>query len=168
MGKNVFYYKNIFQIRVYGGDDIERRCTKRKPPPLSDEGAVRGRWHRCRMNVELLISQAPMTEGVSNLHENCLTITVKLSFNSTQNNQVWFSCWYGNPSTAPISISIIVLLSSRRSPSPSHAIQIQSIFFVYFKREKWRRGVWSSLHLPLKPKFDDVLDKNNYLKISLT
>ena len=29
----------------------------------------------------------------------------------------------------------------RRSPSPSHATQRKSIFFVYFKREKWRLGV---------------------------
>ena len=54
---------------------------------------MRGRWHRCKVNIEFMIPLAPMTEGVSYLHENYLTIIVKLSFNSARNIKVWFSCW---------------------------------------------------------------------------
>ena len=56
LGKNDFYYIIIFQIRVYRGVLISRECTERKPPHLSDEGAVRGRWHRCRLNVGFRIA----------------------------------------------------------------------------------------------------------------
>ena len=64
--------KGYFKIRVYRGGGLAEDAPKRKPPPLSDEGAVRGRWHRCRLNIEFVISLAPMTEGVSYLHANCL------------------------------------------------------------------------------------------------
>ena len=70
-------------------------CTRTKTKASTSQtlAAVRGRWHRCRMNIEFLIVSAPMTEGVSYLHENYLTIIVKLSFNSARNIKVWFSCW---------------------------------------------------------------------------
>ena len=113
-----FYVLN--QIRVYGGVWLNRGCTKRKPPPLSDEGAVRGRWHRCRLNIEFVISLAPMTVGVSYLHESYLTITVKLSFNSAQNNMIWFSCWC-TTLPPPRFRYLLSFLYLRGGPPPLHS-----------------------------------------------